>query len=743
MLKKLLILALCLCMWVERAPAQQSSFSEEHLEQLLQEAQQFYKTYDYKNAIETNAKLIDFATRHNQHYYAFRGYTELGVIYSWALKDSVKGRINYENALIQAELSETDSLLSWGYSSIGNMYAESGNNYYKAISYFEKSIAIHNKNGEDEIKNLVEYMNIGWVYLDLNQPQKAFPYLLKAKRLAAFEEQSPLLHLNLKTLFGRYYISKEKYALANKELMYVAQVAEENDYVIQGAESNKYLAVVNEIRGDFEAANQNLKKATEFNNRIFALEKVNQIEEAGAKFELEQIQRDLNNAKISQAYSDELRAKTGLINMIIISALILSLFVMAGFYFLLRSRKKYVNKLSEKNAELTAAKDKAEKLSSLKTQFFSTVSHEIRTPLYGVIGLSSILLENEQLKEHREDLTSLKFSADYLLALINDVLLINKMDSEGVTLVKNPFRLSKLVQNIVRSFAFSLEQNNNNIHLEIDEQIPDFLLGDSIRLSQILMNLVGNAVKFNENGNIWLKIKLVELLQDGAHRIQFVIKDDGIGIAKNKQQVIFKEFSQVENKNYEYQGTGLGLPIVRKLLALHDSEVFLESSPNKGATFTFTIELSANPAYEKEVPAIVTEKEVVCEDAAFEEIHILVVDDNKINQKVTQKILETRNFQCSLADGGVDAIALAKSNHYQLILMDIHMPDMDGIEATKEIRKFDTTTPIVALTAVEAGEIGETIRGVGMNDIILKPYDVSQFLNTILRNLNKIHADAI
>ena len=245
MLRKLLLVALCLCMLVEYARAQETSTSNEKLEGLLQKAREYSDTYDYKNAIETNAELIDIATRSNDHYYAFRGYTELGVIYSWALKDSLKGRINYENALVQAQLSETDSLMSWGYSSIGNMYSESGNDYYKAIEYFKKSIEIHNRNDEGEVKNLIEYMNIGWTYLDLNEPAKAFPYLLKAKSLAGIEMQSPLLHLNLQTLFGRYYIAIEKYALANKELVAVADAADANDYVLQGAESNKYLALLN------------------------------------------------------------------------------------------------------------------------------------------------------------------------------------------------------------------------------------------------------------------------------------------------------------------------------------------------------------------------------------------------------------------------------------------------------------------------------------------------------------------
>ena len=380
------------------------------------------------------------------------------------------------------------------------------------------------------------------------------------------------------------------------------------------------------------------------------------------------------------------------------------------------------------------AKDNAERLSQLKTQFFSTVSHELRTPLYGVIGLASILLEDETSK-NKEDLKSLKFSADYLLALINDVLLLNKMDANGVILEKTAYRLSSLTKSITRSFEFSLEQNNNKIHLHIDENLPDKQVGDYVRLSQILMNLIGNAIKFNENGNIWVSIDLLEKTKTGLYKTQFTIKDDGIGIPASKQKTIFEEFSQVENRNYNYQGTGLGLPIVKKLLALYESEVILKSEMGKGSIFTFIIDLEANISDKNE-----TKKSLENEGTAihvFENVHILVVDDNRINQKITQKILEKRQFKCSLADDGEQAISLVKKNTYDLILMDIHMPKVDGVEATKEIRKFNAEVPIVALTAVELDEMRATIMNSGMNDIILKPYDISQFLTTILRNLNK------
>lgn len=194
--------------------------------------------------------------------------------------------------------------------------------------------------------------------------------------------------------------------------------------------------------------------------------------------------------------------------------------------------------MKNKNSELLTAKEEAERLSMLKSQFFSTVSHELRTPLYGVVGLTSLLLDDKSLKKHESDLKSLKFSADYLLALINDVLQMNKMESNQVKLENVSFNIQELILSIVNTFEFTRLQNKNKVHYSIDEKIPKNLIGDPVRLSQILMNLVGNAVKFTENGDIYINVELRAEVEDRAV-IYFEVKDNGIGIPKSKQKLIF------------------------------------------------------------------------------------------------------------------------------------------------------------------------------------------------------------
>ncbi|GAB5398420.1 MAG: ATP-binding protein [Aureisphaera sp.] len=717
----------------------QQDISKDSLTSLLKQIKDYYYDYNYKDAIETSAILVEEATKSKNEYFIFRGYDELGLVH-YAVRDTAKARFYFEKAVEQAVSTRVDSLISWSYNNLGNVYSEDTSRYQKSIDFYEKAIAVNRKAGFHDVENLVQYMNIGWTYLDVKQHERAFPFLEKAEALIEVKEQHPLLILNLDILFGRYYYYKGNNALATEILVKAAATAEADNYLEQASQSHEYLSLVYERAGKFELASQSLRKQSEIDKERYELGKELSMYEASAKFEVEQYQKDLEIAKKEEALKDALVAKSRLVLAIFIAASLVLLIGLILFYRLLKTRKKLIHKLRENNRELTEAKNQAEKLSKLKTQFFSTVSHELRTPLYGVIGLSSILMEDKKLSSHKDDLTSLKFSADYLLALINDVLTLNKMDADGIRIEKTPFVLNSLLKNIAKSFAFSLEQNNNRIHLHMDESLPVQVLGDSVRLSQVLMNLVGNAVKFNENGNIWVSINLLEVTPSGLYRTLFTVKDDGIGIPKDKQETIFEEFSQVEQNNYNYQGTGLGLPIVKKLLALFNSEVQLISEVGNGASFSFEIDLKEYIAEDESGMSEFTPEGLMQTSSSLDNLHVLVVDDNRINQKITQKILETRHFQCSLANDGLEAIELVKQHEYDLILMDIHMPNMNGVEATRIIREMNDVTPIVALTAVEIAEIRKEVMEAGMNDIILKPYDVSQFLTTILRNVNTIQA---
>ena len=261
------------------------------------------------------------------------------------------------------------------------------------------------------------------------------------------------------------------------------------------------------------------------------------------------------------------------------------------------------------------------------------------------------------------------------------------------------------------------------------------MVGDKVRLSQILMNLVGNAMKFTERGDIWIKTKLIES-SENTSKIYFEIKDNGSGISKNNQELIFEEFSQLQSSNYNYQGTGLGLPIVKKLLLLFNSEINLVSKEGGGSTFSFTIEFKNGELSKEDFIQNLQDHDLSVESIMSSgEKRILVVDDNRINQVVTKRILEQQQFVVDLCDNGVDAIERVRNNHFELVLMDVNMPGISGLEATKRIREFNKDIPIIALTAMEIDEIREEIHKSGLNDIIVKPYDTARFYQVIFKNL--------
>ena len=389
--------------------------------------------------------------------------------------------------------------------------------------------------------------------------------------------------------------------------------------------------------------------------------------------------------------------------------------------------------LKEKNNGLQLAKEKAEKASAVKTELLSTITHELRTPMYAVTGLTHLLLEENPKPEQKEHLHSLQFSAEYLLNLINNILDLNRLEAKKVELEKTTFHLRKRLNDVLIALKKSADDRNNSLKLEFDHDIPDKLDGDSVKLSQVLINLIGNSLKFTENGDVVIRVsKLAE--NNNKITLHFEIEDNGVGISKKKQKSIFESFSQASLQiNRKFGGTGLGLSIVKSLLELMDSRIQLESQLGQGSKFWFdlVLEVSAQDATEEKGHKHLNENEY----RLLENKHLLVVEDNKINQMITRKILEKRNIKCQVADNGMDAIKLVETNDFDVVLMDIHMPGISGVEATQEIRKLKPQLPIIALTAVALEENLDEFYRVGFNEIIHKPFKTEEFFDKIHRTL--------
>lgn len=416
----------------------------------------------------------------------------------------------------------------------------------------------------------------------------------------------------------------------------------------------------------------------------------------------------------------------------VIMVFVLSLLAMA-FIKNRNIRIKTTSLLIAKNKQLTKEKNIAERAVLVKTQFLSTITHELRTPIYAVTGLTHLLMEENPTEEQKEYLKSLKFSGEHLLVLINNILDINKLEAKKVKLQESSFNLKENIENVIQALAKSANDKNNKVHLELDTSLPNKIIGDHFKLSQIMINLVSNAIKFTENGDLWIRIKHVNTTNSHLF-IYFEIEDNGIGIPEATKETIFENFTQgADEINNKYGGTGLGLPIVKGILQLLGGKIGLESTLHVGSKFYFTLKfgkvkdstLSDAEVQEKK------EENLKYWQKSLEGKRILIVEDNKINQMITHKILAKHGVVCDLADSGEIALEKTKTTKYDLILMDIHMPGISGIKATKEIRKTDLQTPIIALTAVALDEDIQFLLNKGFNDVIPKPYKIPLFFQKI------------
>jgi CheY-like chemotaxis protein len=380
---------------------------------------------------------------------------------------------------------------------------------------------------------------------------------------------------------------------------------------------------------------------------------------------------------------------------------------------------------------LIIAKDNAEKASQAKTQFVSTISHELRTPLYGVIGITNLLLDEHKELAQSPHLNSLKFSARYLLSLVNDILQINKIEENKIVLENLTFNISDEINLVKNALSFIAQSHNNKIIVKVDKSIPEYLIGDKLRLAQVLMNLISNALKFTKNGEVIVSANLVKV-ENNANFIEFQIADNGVGIDSADQEKIFEKFVQIGRNENDYQGTGLGLAIVKRLLDLFKSEITLESQVGVGTTFIFTIAFDHNPDKTNEII-----NNIKVDLSTGQIFKILVVEDNKINQTITKKIIEKYNCTCFIVDDGYQALDVLDKDVFDVILMDINMPLISGFETTRKIRYKGIQTPIIALTAFAKDEITEEAIEAGMNDIMIKPFEPLKLFQVINDQIKK------
>ncbi len=444
-----------------------------------------------------------------------------------------------------------------------------------------------------------------------------------------------------------------------------------------------------------------------------------------------------------------------------IFALLLSLLVLPFAYLMIKSEKSYnyflQTKVQERTVQLTheinqknkvqeqltdsLAKseelaDKAKEANKTKDEFLATMSHEIRTPLNVIVGVSTLLNQSEISQEQSEYLTTIKSASEHLLSIVDDILDFSLIESKKVIIENVKFDVYEVVNYSVSSFTNLANHKQISLKGNVNERVPQFILGDQSYLRQILFNLIGNAVKFTEKGGVIINVTLNSF--DGNNNkveLLFKIEDSGIGISPENEKFIFEKFSQVDSSTRrKYGGTGLGLAICKHLLDILGGKIWFESKLNKGSIFYFTLYF--------DLPNIQNDSQLnsnnnVQVNIKLPKLNILLAEDNLLNVKVAKSFLEKSGHNVTIANNGKEVLRILETNIFDVILMDVEMPEMDGIQASQIIRNEGNKTPIIALTAHALTDIKEKCELAGMNHFIAKPIDFKNLESVISKVLEQ------
>ncbi|RED46803.1 phospho-acceptor domain-containing protein [Winogradskyella eximia] len=447
------------------------------------------------------------------------------------------------------------------------------------------------------------------------------------------------------------------------------------------------------------------------------------------------------NAEQKLALANEIRKEEALNSKIfLVSTIIMSIvlaIILTIFYFYFKARKNIV----KINKALKNSNSKLIEIDKDRLEFFSILSHELRTPIYGISGLATLIDQENDSVKRQSYLDSLKSSSNYLSTLIDNILQANRLKFDNKTLRLKPDKIEKIVSHVMSTIAIAAKNKDLELIVNIDKSDEnENILVDKVAFSQILINLAYNAIRYTKKGSV--TINVIEKSRNGNNiTLRFEVKDTGIGIKEEHRSVVFSAFENKTFLNKNSSGSGLGLYIVKTLLKSHNSDIDFVSTPNQGTCFFFEITFQLSMSEEnKSAPTLLVQRDM----------HVLIVDDNKINLLITKKNIEKiEGYSCQIISNGREAISLVKEKDFDLILMDINMPDMDGYEVTKHIRMFNPYIPILALTALNSSEISAKAETSGINQIITKPYIFEDFkaiilsYRTMYNQCNIIDAEAI
>ena len=695
----------------------------------LQKAIDDLNNLNCKSSLDNAQKVLQYALKNDDYSFSAKAYNIIGLNYE-EFSDLKKALYYYNEGIKYALKSNDVQQLEYLYNNTGNLCFFRLDNPKKGLEYYFKCYKYSIKHGS-KLDIAFTELNIADANFKLEKFETGKKYLDKIIPTLKAENDFEM-YVTYHTLLGNYYSSRNENIKAENSFNLVLERLTENN--VEFLKPNE-LEIYDEIY-KFYKKNNNVKKA------LFFLEKHDKLQDeldlkgrnqdikfAGVSIDMLEMNNKIQKIVSEKKVQDQkMIASSKLVKMSLFFAGILLFFLIYMFKNYLDYRKLN-KKLFESNEQLKIANIKSEEASLLKSQFLSNVSHELRTPLYGVIGMADIIeSEHVELKKNKY-FNALKFSSNYLLSLINDVLNVYRIEDTKFELIYENVEIRKEISVIRESLGIIAKSNKNELNIEVSDAVPQFVKTDLTRFSQILINLISNSLKFTKKGLVSIKLQLLE--EDTIPKIQIQIEDNGIGIPEEYLEKIFEKFVQVDvNLNEQYKGTGLGLSIVKRLVDLFKGEISVKSEMNSGTVFTVKI-----PYIKADSEVILKQFNATNSKSNKTHLKILIVEDNKINQMVTKKLLNKSEHTCKIAENGLEAIALVEKHKFDLILMDIHMPVLNGFDASKKIRELKILTPIIALTASDKNEIINEMAINGINDVLVKPFEIKDLQQIIEKHV--------
>jgi len=639
----------------------------------------------------------------------------------------------YQKGLTYVDKISNNFVISSLHTNIANCYCFKRIDFKKGIYHYKKALYFINLL-KDDYMIMFANLNITTAYFAVGDYNKGIGYLKTAEKYIIGQDdlESKIMY---NSLLGGYFSYKNDFNKSEQYYKTALKFCNENTTEFlesNAAEVYDDIAQMYEKKKDFSSAFIYMEKYSKLKDKLYEEEHSSVERKSGISSVLIEYKRQINHIEFEKNQQIELIDQNKKITILLFILSIILVLLLLSLYKNYLFKQKTNLFLVKTNKEIKKAKDKAEELLTLKSQFISTISHELRTPLYGVVGIINIIKEENPKLAKSDYMKSLTFSSNYLLSLVNDVLQLNKFESRIIKLEENEFNIFEEVDAIFSSSNIIYNKNNNKINFDLDPNIPEFLIGDSSRLAQILINLLDNSLKFTKDGEVTLKINSVKN-EDNYSYLKFEVKDTGIGIAPENQKIIFDNFVQIKNKKMSYQGSGIGLSIVHYLIEMFNSSIQIESDLGKGCAFTFIIKFKIST----QEPKLISNK---TDQLLLEPINVLLIEDNKINQLVTQKSLMKLNCNVEIVENGSDALAILKNTTFDLILTDINLPDISGFELTKKIKELNISNPIFAVTAYSYEEIKLQAIESGIDEVFVKPFKVQELSAKINKIVRKIES---